>query len=413
MQSMSEAGAVLQKQTPAVRAGKPYERPTSHSPLHGTLPTEGFRGAPPPDFPHYHRQHSASSICSVASMSALPVQGEMGHSLLPAGSAEFPMFEQPHVHGAVSPGVLRRPHFSGFTAMDGTTSYPSSATHSRTSSNIASPISQYMHLGQDDFLNAGHQLQSPNDLMQALQFAALSDTPQQQQPPRGPMLSEYRRSDPTDVDMANAVGNGLDNIFETSSHPSLASSYNDNTSAFSTGFPDGSLFSESGLVPESDDMADFLDFSGGQDQNLSQQNFFDGSPIVVSDPHVSSPPGQINGVRQFNGTLPMMSPPPVAIPHSIPQPVANAPSITTVIPAEGPMGGGTIVAVIGDHFTPDLIVLFGGRTAKLERVNPTFIQCLSPPASVAGLVEVTIQGVPRSQGLPPNYFKYNAMDSDL
>jgi len=102
-----------------------------------------------------------------------------------------------------------------------------------------------------------------------------------------------------------------------------------------------------------------------------------------------------------------------AAPMLSPQSIPDSPMIMTVIPAEGPMAGGTTVAIIGDRFTPDLIMLFGGRPARLERVSPTFIQCLSPAASSAGLVNVTIQGSPATSGSPPCRFKYNEMDADL
>ena len=76
----------------------------------------------------------------------------------------------------------------------------------------------------------------------------------------------------------------------------------------------------------------------------------------------------------------------------MPKPAPNAPIVSTVIPAEGPMAGGTTVAIIGANFTPGLVVLFGDRIAKLQRIDPTFIQCSAPPAAAPGHVEVTISG---------------------
>lgn len=427
--SMSEAGAVSQKQTPHVRAGKPYERPALQSPIHGSLPTEGFSGALPFDYSRYGRQHSASSIHTTASMSALPNQSEMANAMPRAGSAEFPVFDQPQGRGTVSPGALRHPRFNGFIAMDGTTSFPSSAAHSAASSNAASPISQFIPLGEDDLLMNGHQL-SPTELMQALQFATL---PTMAQLDQSQMISGFP-SNHIDIDMANAVGDSFDHIFDTSSHASLASSYNDNVSAFSGGFPEGSLFSESGLVPESDDMSNFLDFSSGQDQTLSRPSFSADSLVAESgqqqsidqpssfveshfgSPNANSIPRQSPAERnpQVSDMLVSLSPTPYGPPPAqIMPPPSNAPTITTVIPAEGPVAGGTTVAIIGDHFSPDLVILFGGRTAKLERVSPTFIQCLSPPAHAACVVQVTIQGVWRLPESPPSYFKYNMMDTDL
>ena len=253
IQSHSETGALTQKQTPSVRAAKPYERPTFHSPYNGTILPDGFQGYPEAPIPK--RQLSASSIHSVASMSALPIKGEIGHPILSAGPAEFPTFEQPYTHGTVSPGALRRPLFNGFTALDGSTSYSPSASHSASSSNVASPVSMSIPLYSDELAISHHQLQSPQQLMQAFRYANHRNTSQALQIP----LVSSQQSDHTDVDMANAVGVSLDNLFDASTQISGESSHADVGSG---------LYSESGLPPVTDDMTNFLDFSGGFDQNL-------------------------------------------------------------------------------------------------------------------------------------------------
>jgi len=264
VQSRSEAGAVLQRQTPSARAGKPYERPAPYS-LNGLHSADSYPGALPSEHPTYRRQHSSSSLHSMSSMIGIPPPADITRPIPQYATNDFPIFEQPHVHGSVSPGSLRRPHLDGFTAMDGTTSYPSSAAHSANSSNVASPTSQYMGLGPDDLMG-GHQMQSANELIQALNFASLTDFAQHQQPsPQAPMISGFH-PDHTDIDMTNVLGDS----YNQSGHASFASSFTDDVSGFSAGFPEGSLFSESGLVPEADDMTNFLDFTGGQEQSLNQ-----------------------------------------------------------------------------------------------------------------------------------------------
>ena len=348
-------------------------------------------------------------------MSALPVQREI--SDVPVASAEYPIFEQAYSLDSFSTGTFMSPHYDSFPAFNGTTSMPSSAAHSTTSSNLASPISRFIPLGQDDLIMTGQQYQPPSDLLQGLQFTTLPDIArqqqyqnQQQQQPTflqrhhrqqqrqapEPMISGSR-SDQVDIEMTNALSESFGNTMHSSSGASLASNYTDGVSASSTGFPEGSVFSNSGLVPDSsfaetEDMSDFVDFTGGQDPILTQASFFEGSSFPVeqhSSPAFPAPPTT--------------------------QPLSNVPIIMTVIPSEGPMAGGTTVAIIGDHFSPELIVLFGGRTAKLQRISSTVIQCLSPPASFAGTVEVSIHRVPTS---PPvsrtrNYFRYNMLDSDM
>ena len=397
---------------------------------------EGFSGSTALELPDYRRQHSASSVHSVPSMSAISSRGEMADTVPGAGSVDYAIYEQPRVQGVIKPGALRRSQFNGFTAMDGKSSYPSSAAQSRTSSNVASPTSQYLALGHDDLMS-GHQLRSPTDLIRALNVASLTDiTRQQPQSSQAPMVSGFR-SDQTDMDIDNILDPNLDHLYDRSGHASLASSVTDEVSAFSTGFsngfPEGSLFSESGLMPESDDMTNFLDFSGGQDQALNQPSIFYGSPFVGGQEQIldqsSFSSGSGNDFRTTNGFLPresternphaprmlppMFRPSPAAFRPSSPHSVPNAPTITTVIPAEGPVAGGTTVAIIGEHFSHENIVLFGGRPAKLERVSPVVIQCLSPSAVAAGVVEVTIQEVPTTGGASPNYFKYNEMNADL
>ena len=421
VQSMSEAGAVVQKQTPHARVGKPYERPSTQSPLNGTASLDGTY---PLDMPNFHRAISSTSVHSAASLSALPQIDVMAQPQPRVPSAEYPLFDRGTVSpGLVSPGALRGPRFD-FTPMGGDNGLPPSSSHSVTSSNVASPITCPMTLGGHDELLFSEDGPSPIDLIRAPNFSSLNNLGRQQQQPQ---LYSGNPSDSADIEMSHAISSGLDNIFDTSSHASLATSFNDDTSAYSTALPDGSMFSDSGVVP--DDMQNFLDFTGGEGEatapNLSQPNFFtrSGSPPMppLNNSRDLSPGHRMDQDRQIDEMLATLarvqtqsqsqSQPMGGVPP--PQPAPNAPIISTVIPSEGPMAGGTTVAIIGANFSPGLVVLFGDRTAKLERVDPTFIQCQAPPAALPGFVEISIAGVPKFPGSAPSLFKYNMMDTDL
>ena len=363
VQSLSEAGAVVQKQAAPVRS-KPYNRP-SMSPLAPTGQLEQYT-----DKPVYRRTPSTTSLHSLSGLSLTNLNGN--NDIM-----SQTMFDTPN--GTVSPGVLRQPAFDfGYT--------------SGQSSNVASPMAQPRTMDNDPTL---FEVSSPN-LMSA--FNSLHTLEQRQADGIG-----YN----PDQEMSNAMSNGLDNIFDTSSHASLASSY-DSASAFSTNLPEGSLFSDSGVVPE--DMQGFLDFTGGEGDSQIQQPFFDQRSPTSNPP--LSPLSQSAQDRQVDDILAQL----VQVQQNhvpVPLPPPNAPMISTVIPAEGPVAGGTTVAIIGANFTPGIVVMFGDRTAKLQRVDATFIQCMAPPAAAPGIVEVSIAGAIKMPGAPPSLFKYNMMDMDL
>jgi IPT/TIG domain len=60
-----------------------------------------------------------------------------------------------------------------------------------------------------------------------------------------------------------------------------------------------------------------------------------------------------------------------------------APAIASVTPASGPAAGGTPVDILGEHFAPGAVVLFGETPATQVEVSAdgTRITCLSPAAS--------------------------------
>lgn len=442
IQSVSEAGAVVQKQTPSVRAGKPYDRPPSHSPLTGTLPMDStFPNALPVDTSSYRRTPSMTSITPLGGLSL----SNMSQNDIMSQPSNFGqgMFDGTP-NGTVSPGVLRQPAFDFGTFTRGASNPPSG-----TSSNVASPLSNTRSLEHDPLLFGG-DISSPNRLSA---FGSLHDLEQQQRhrntvPP--PMMGYQGNAD---MEMSNAISSSLDNIFDTPSHASVASSYNDEASFFSNNLPEGSLFSDSGVVPE--DMQGFLDFTGGEgDTQPVQPNFYNES----APPVPMSPQAQEAQDRQLDSILAILaqheqsqqqSAPPlhptynanplpdlnlgnssVAIDQllarlvqaqaqsqrmasPVSRPPANPPTISKVFPAEGLVAGGTAVAILGSNFAPGVVILFGDRTATIQRVESGYIECIIPPAATPGVVEVNIADVTRSPGTPPVLFNYITMEMQL
>lgn len=404
VQSVSEAGAMLQRQTPHARAGKPYERPPSQSPAMGLVtgglppPTPAAPAAPEmPAMPTYHRQHSSGSIHSVASMSALPVQSQ-DDRWSRASSTDFP-----DIAGTVSPNALRRPNFS-FTALNGVNQFSASAPQSASSSNVASPVAGF-HPLNDDALYLGDPNQSPVSLVSA--FAGLNALNLQQVQPQQQTQTQQHSApmlfDNADVDMSSAMSSGLDGLFDTSSQTSFASSVG-GASAF---LDNRSLasYSQSGLPPDSG-MENFLDYSGGEEMANLAHPF----------PSTISPPGgaAIPPLPFDMDPLAVSDSPSAALQEllaSMSQPSPNAPVITHVIPAEGPVAGGITVAVAGQRFTPGVVVMFGSRVAKTTFVAEGFVQCTLPPAIQAGDVEVTVQGAVRFDAAQT--FKYTGMDKEM
>lgn len=68
---------------------------------------------------------------------------------------------------------------------------------------------------------------------------------------------------------------------------------------------------------------------------------------------------------------------------------ANAPVVTGLSPAAGPMTGETTVTITGVRFTPDATVRFDGVLGDIISVSPTTIIALTP-AHNAGVTDVTV-----------------------
>ncbi|WVF65817.1 hypothetical protein IAT40_000554 [Kwoniella sp. CBS 6097] len=410
VQSFSEAGAVLQKQTRSARAGKPYERPPTQSPAMGTIPMDNYMTN------GFQRQSSTTSLQSLQQqdINAQPPTQQQPPAM------DFSM--QQHTN-TVSPGILRGPQFSlGQLDIHNSLQQQHNAQPSQPSappSNITSPSSsQALSLNGHSDMLFGNPLQSPNDFMSAL---GLSGAQQQQHPQHPLMFSQ----DTTDIEMSSAMTGGLDDIFANSSHTSV-SSVDDQGSVFS-GFGEdrsSAMFSDSGLPPATTtDIDQFLDYTGGEHQDVSNPFQPD-----LSMPHISPPPSgsQIPALSFDNLHLSPMANAMDLTPAARAQQDASIrdmlaaiaqlppqPTITHVIPGDGPMAGGTKIAIAGRQFQPGMVVVFGQRPAPTEFVSDGFVQCKLPPSSFPGEVEVVVQGAIKVPGLAPQLFRYNNMDKDL
>ncbi|WWC68610.1 uncharacterized protein I206_102540 [Kwoniella pini CBS 10737] len=425
VQSFSEAGAVLQKQTPSVRAGKPYERPPSQSPAMSTIPMDNYMSN------GFQRHGSTTSLHSLHQhqdvMSQRPAQ---------QNGADFPMQQSLNT---VSPGILRGPQFSINSHVELQNGLSNNGqTANTTTVNLTSPPTQRMQLNGHDNMLFGSSMQSPNTFMSTL---GLTGQPTSAQP------SMIFSNDTTDIEMSSAMTGGLDDIFAGSSHTSI-SSISDGGSVFSAFGEDRSsaMFSDSGVPPASaTDIDQFLDYTGGEHADVSnpfhqQQHHQHLQPDLEALFNMQNQQSQVQHLSQISPQSASHIPPsPFGHLHLSPSanhtdlsPSAQAqqdqtisdmlaamaaappqPQITHVIPGDGPMAGGTKIAIAGKSFSPGMVVVFGQRPASTEFVSDSFVQCKLPPSSFPGEVEVIVQGAIKLQDQNSQLFRYNEMDKDL
>nr|XP_018264741.1 uncharacterized protein I303_02920 [Kwoniella dejecticola CBS 10117]OBR86899.1 hypothetical protein I303_02920 [Kwoniella dejecticola CBS 10117] len=428
VQSFSEAGAVLQKQTPSVRAGKPYERPPSQSPALGTVPMDNFLSN------GFQRQGSTTSLQSLHQQ-----QDVMSQRPSQQNGMDFTIQQNLNT---VSPGILRGPQFAMNNNVDFNHGLQTNGQHVTQIPNLTNPPPQQMPLNGHDNMLFGNSMQSPNNFMSTL---GLTGQPTSAQPS---MI--FSNTDTTDVEMSSAMTGGLEDIFAPSSHTSI-SSMSDGGSVFS-GFGEdrsSAMFSESGIPPASTtDIDQFLDYTGGEHADVS--NPFRQQPNQHQQQQMQPDLGmflnmqnQQHEAQQFSQISPPSGSniPPLPFDHLHLSPTANRidlsptaqaqrdqtiqemlaamaalpsqPQITHVIPGDGPMAGGTKIAIAGKAFSPGMVVVFGQRPASTEFVSDSFVQCKLPPSSFPGEVEVIVQGAIKLPGQNSQLFKYNEMDKDL
>jgi uncharacterized protein (TIGR03437 family) len=69
---------------------------------------------------------------------------------------------------------------------------------------------------------------------------------------------------------------------------------------------------------------------------------------------------------------------------------ASQPELTSLYPDFGSTRGGTVVTVLGQGFTPETTVNFGGRAGRVTFVNATTLRVSTPIADAAGRADVTV-----------------------
>lgn len=91
----------------------------------------------------------------------------------------------------------------------------------------------------------------------------------------------------------------------------------------------------------------------------------------------------------------------IIMPPTAPQNTTQAisPVISRMIPAEGPLQGGTEVTILGNGFYPGMTAMFGDAAAVPTHCwSSTTLVCVLPPATNAGPVPVTFKEHPYSVG---------------
>lgn len=420
-QALGEAGAVIQKQTPSVRAGKPYERPiqsaqTSQAPSPMSYVSAQMAGLP------------SANFFSNGTNGITPSHGPPPQTAHQPTQMSNDLNMSQYIH-TVSPHELRGPQFQSPSININSYSVPHSGTPSIASSTAASPRTQMAGI-QDDIMKSGF----PAGLLESLGLNGPNGNAGSGQ---GPML--YHARD-TDAEMANLISGGFDDLFAGSSKASVSSMDNDQASVSSasvfSGWDDRSsaMFSQSGLPPGTtvvedmdEDMEKYLDYTGengvqGDHQRARVAGTFSSPPsgsnfsgLPFDEPFHSSLNSDLHHQiqQQQRQSIPAQSSFPALVPAPAPAPTtpqAPQPAITHVIPGEGPMAGGPTIAIAGQAFQPGMVVAFGQRPAATEFVSSGFMQCKLPPSAFAGVVEVTIQGIGSVAG--KMLFSYTDMEKD-
>lgn len=134
--------------------------------------------------------------------------------------------------------------------------------------------------------------------------------------------------------------------------------------------------------------------SASQPSTPSIQSSFDSSSYMANGGQSSSTSAEPSPLGASSG-LPMFGMDPAS---SLAMNTLNnsaAPRIARLIPAEGPVAGGVEVTLLGDGFTPNLVVTFGGVPAMQTQFwSPSTLVCVLPPSSSPGPVVVGFRSIP-------------------
>lgn len=80
----------------------------------------------------------------------------------------------------------------------------------------------------------------------------------------------------------------------------------------------------------------------------------------------------------------------------------SQPTLTSLTPAQGPAGSGTVVTLSGTNLTTATAVRFGTDLAQFVVVSPTRIEAVAPPGTAGSVTVTVITPAGTSNGLPFN-----------
>jgi hypothetical protein len=92
---------------------------------------------------------------------------------------------------------------------------------------------------------------------------------------------------------------------------------------------------------------------------------------------------------------------------------SDAPSVSSVTPSSGPTGGGTQVAILGNHFLAGATVSVGGNPATNVQVVTDTTLLATTPAGTAGAADVTVTNTDMQSGTLKGGFTYGSASSTL
>jgi IPT/TIG domain-containing protein len=85
-----------------------------------------------------------------------------------------------------------------------------------------------------------------------------------------------------------------------------------------------------------------------------------------------------------------------------------APSITSVAPNRGAVGGGTEVTLAGKNFIAETQVLVGGKAVKSKLVDPSTIELEMPGGEDGQMVDVAVKNPDGKEAVARRAFQYDA-----
>ncbi len=86
--------------------------------------------------------------------------------------------------------------------------------------------------------------------------------------------------------------------------------------------------------------------------------------------------------------------------------IASMPEVLSIFPTSGRKGGGTVVTVNGNNYTPETTVRFAGQPSMVRYINPNIIEAVTPASATTGQAEVVISNGANLEATPAGGFTY-------